>query len=145
MLDFDEALMNENGYVWGFDRDYQIYHWDGSSIQIGFDYYAKGKFYYVKNKFYYDSLIVDTNTHTIIPGNFISYYLDDEGDEIECTRDKIVEKAHEPYTCNDIKLSSTLREEIERVINDYFMTEEEIDGVIEYVKKKIEKELSQNK
>ena len=137
MLDFDEALKNENGYVWGFDRDNRVYNWDNSSIQIG-------PYYYVKSKFYYDSLIVDINTHTIVPGNFISYYLDDEGNEIECTRDNTVEKAHEPYTCNDFKLSSTLREEIERVINDYFMTEDEIDGVIDYVNKKVEKELAQN-
>ena len=137
MLDFDEALKNENGYVWGFDRDNQIYPWDGSPVQIGPDYY-------IKSKFYYDSLIVDTNTHTIIPGVSVSYYLDGEGNEIECTKSNIVEKAHKPYACNNFKLSPSFREEIERVINDYFMTEEEIDGVIEYVKKKIEKELSQN-
>ena len=132
MLDFDEALKNEKGYVWGFDRDNRVYSWDNSF------------YYYVKSKFYYDSLIVDTNTHIIVPGNSISYYLDDEGNEIECTRDNTVEKAHESYVCNNLELPSTLREEIERVINDYFMTEEEIDGVIDYVNKKIEKKLPKN-
>ena len=134
MLDFDEALKNEKGYVWGFSKEEWNFPWDGNEIRIG-------PLCFAKNKFFYDSLIVNTDTHTIIPGNFISFYLDDEGNEIECTRDNTVEKVHEPYTCNNFKLSSTLREEIERVINDYFMTEEEIDGVIDYVNKKIEKKL----